>query len=171
MLRLKGYTNPGQAAPGSSDVSLFKSIRTRHAEFKRALLVVDAGARTAKRIVSPLSNMEMTGSLNCAGLVFHKFADDHEREVTALFLHGAMDGVGHIFQVRTYIRLFDYDDARCGQHVVFVHRDSRRVCRLRPLRRPRSGAATVGFLYWRCSREVGVVRSRIAGIHKWVEVF
>ena len=68
--------------------------------------------------------------------VFHKFADDHEREVTALFLHGAMDGVGHIFQVRTYIRLFDYDDARCGQHVV-VHRDSRRVCRLRPLRRPR----------------------------------
>ena len=127
----------GESRAGSSDVSLFKSIRTRHAEFKRALLVVDAGAliRKANRVAVVQYGNDRLAELRVYE-VFHKFADDHEREVTALFLHGAMDGVGHIFQVRTYIRLFDYDDARCGQHVV-VHRDSRRVCRLRPLRRPR----------------------------------
>ena len=100
----------GESRAGSSDVSLFKSIRTRHAEFKRALLVVDAGAliRKANRVAVVQYGNDRLAELRVYE-VFHKFADDHEREVTALFLHGAMDGVGHIFQVRTYIRLFDYD--------------------------------------------------------------
>ena len=89
--------------------------------------------------------------------------------MTALLLHGAVDRVGHILEVRAHIALLDHDHPRCREHVVIYGY----ACGVGGLFQ-RLGGFPIVFHRLRAPRsvnEVHIVRSRVSGIHKRVEVF
>ena len=97
--------------------------------------------------------------------VFDNLADNHERDVPALFFHALVDGVGCLFQIGAHVLRFDDDDARRRQHVV-IDRDA---CGIHGSLRFRSGLLFLATLFAHAG-DVLVVGCRVSGIDHGVKV-
>ena len=101
--------------------------------------------------------------------VFHKLADDHERQRSALLFHGAVYRIGNLFEVRARIARLHHDDARRGEHVV-VDGYARRIHRAFHFALVDVALTCVDVRCGALPRDVRIVGRGVAGIDKGVKI-
>ena len=117
----------GETGSSAADISFHTAICAGYAKVEGALLVVDARPLVGKANgVAPIEDGDDGLREVRVDEVFHNLANHHERDMTALFLHALIDGVGRLFQIGTDVLRLDNDHARRRQHVV-VDGDARRI--------------------------------------------
>ena len=124
----------GKPGSGSADIPFHLAVCAGNAKVEGALLVVDARSLIGEADgVAAVENRDDGLCKVRVDKVFDNLADNHERDVSSLFFHALVDGVGCLFQIGADVLRFDDDDTRCRQHVV-IDRDARGIHGLRRLR-------------------------------------
>ena len=156
----------GKTRSSSADIPLHLTVCAGHAKVKGALLVIDARPLVGKaNRVSAVQDRDDGLCKVGVDKVFDNLANDHERDMAALFLHALVDGVSRLFQIRADVLRLDDDHARGRQHVV-VYRYARRIHRCR---RFYCGLFTLVALF-AYAGDVLVVGCRISGVDHGVKV-